>query len=255
MSGDRDKRMRPEDPDRPDKRMRLEDPDRRHYFAVLKNYGHKTVKFKQGRYLSQLRKENNDETMEETLKKVRDGVCTAISLDWLATRVGLSTTQYLRDDDAHHKDITEAMASVQKKFMVDSKRETPSVSARISKMAAEQFGGLKLTKDKETVPVKGKCEEAIENAVKLMKAAKPGDLFLMIMQMTLRSGNPSHATGVERIEGGVCFFDPGIGEYSITDPQIEDFFLQYFRLKASHWENGLTLKDSNLILSFYSAKK
>lgn len=209
-------------------------------------HGKKITKFKQRRYIGELASaSNNDQTLASLYEQVSSGICVALSLDWLATRCGVSMTNYHTGDHSHNALITASAAPIQKEFMIDLKEEVSSVSERMKRMAA----GFGLGFAKFQVPVGGKNDEAVKSLVAVLNRSEFGDHFLVVMQMKVGNSSPSHATGIERGPGSVYFFDPGIGEYKVIAAKYQAFFSCYFRLKAAHW-NG-----SNLIVSVYAVSR
>ena len=173
---------------------------------------------------------------------MKDGICVALSLDWLATRFGISDNNYKTNDHVQNTVITTALAPVQRHYMIDLKPSTPGTSARMEQMAKR----FELAFAKFKVPVDGTDADAIKSLVALLDRSNAGDHFLLVLQMDVGRERRSHATGIERGMASGYFFDPGVGEYKINKQNFQDFFDCYFRLKAKRWTG------SNLIISLYS---
>lgn len=213
-----------------------------HFFRELKDYGKKIAVFKQRRYIQELSNAaDNSQTLSTLYEQVSSGICVAISMDWLATCFSTGIAKYQTGDHDHNRGITAQMAPVQQYFMIDLKEQLPSVSQRMAAMA--EANGLTLRK--EQVPLPGADRQAIAALVQALQGSFLARHFLLVMQMDVGQKRPSHAVAIERIIGGIRFFDPGIGEYRVHESDYEKFFECYFRLKMAHW------RGTNLILSIY----
>lgn len=219
----------------------------RNCFRSLKNHGEKIVKFKQRRYIEELSSvENNDSTLAAIYERVKSGVCTALAIDWIATRSKSSQTNYHTNNHDYNKFITRYAAYIQDCYINKLRDSVPSVSQRMALMAKKQYG---LNLEKYMVPIDRSSGQSIPRFVDALKKIQLFTTYLMVFQMNIGQKKVSHATGIERGPGMLYFFDPSIGEYKVSKSNFIGFFTEYFNLKANHWGGN------NLIISLYSSNK
>jgi len=211
----------------------------RNRYKDLKQFGEKTVKFKQGRYLTGLcRSPDNEETMAALYEKVRYGVCFVVVMEWLATRLKLSGIKFERDNDAHHLTVMPHLATLQA-WYEDLERKPGRL-----RVAAEKFG-LNLTSNQRFEAGSHGEDDPVKHAIGLVKSEVIKAKLLMIIHMTniKAQARCSHAIGIERSIASTYFFDPNVGEYRVPQENIENFFRCYFGL--------LKQRNENFKISFY----